>query len=208
MVAKFLLSTSLIALLLWPLAALTHDDMGRLTKPIALENVDLRLHDGRETDLHSLTEGKVTALQLIFTTCTTVCPIQGATFGLFAEHMKDETLPFQLLSISIDANYDTPEDLATWKARHYDGPGWTLGVTDFMSTQRLVDNLMTSISGNLMDDSPVPSSPDQRPSETDHHGANVVFIGPDGRIIYRSYDYPSSDVLHDILRELSDTVRD
>lgn len=193
--------------IVWCLLSMTpvqaHDDMGPLTKPVPLPNVELRTHDGLTTDLHALTNGRVTALQLIFTTCTTVCPIQGATFGFLAEDMNTAATPFQLLSISIDANYDTPEDLAAWRAQHYDGEGWTLAVADFFATHELVDSLLLSISGMPMHDSPVPDSPDERPSETDHHGAGVMFIGPDSHIVYRSYDYPSSGDIKDILDRLS-----
>lgn len=203
MLAKVLKVVLLGACLALPETTLAHDDMGPLTKPIPLKNVDLRLHDGTETDLHAITKGKVTALQLIFTTCTTVCPIQGATFAFLAEDIAEDALPFQLLSISIDANYDTPKELAAWRAQHYDGPGWTIGVTDFVSTHELVDSLIQSISGLPMHDTPVPANPEDRPSETDHHGANVMFVGPDSKLVYRSYDYPNSHDLREILRRLS-----
>lgn len=203
MIAAGLKATFTVLMLGLPTCVSAHDDMGPLTKPIPLENVDLRLHDGTETDLHAITKGKITALQLIFTTCTTVCPIQGATFAFLAEDVEKNDLPFQLLSISIDANYDTPKDLAEWRAQHYDGPGWTIGVTDFVSTHQLVDSLILSITGFPMHDSPVPQSPDERPSEADHHGANVMFIGPDSNIVYRSFDYPNSDDLRAILDRLS-----
>lgn len=202
MIAKVLKQFICAGVLLLPLDGFAHDDMGLLQKPVPLKNVEIRTHDGRETDLHTLTSGKITALQMIFTTCTTVCPIQGATFGLLAESIEQGKLPFQLLSISIDASYDTPEDLAKWRARHYDGPGWTIAVSDFHSTHELVDSLLLSVSGHLMHDSPVPETIGEHPSETDHHGSQVMFIGPDSNIVYRSYDYPGSDDLKNILHQL------
>ena len=179
-----------------------HSDMGLLEDPIALSDIALRLHDGTETTLHRLTAGKVTALQLIFTECTTVCPIQGATFGFLAEDLADGDLPFQLFSLSIDANYDTPSDLADWRARHYDGPGWILGVTDFFSTHAFVEEIMASKFGGLIDENPAPSVEGARPSEDNHHGSIVVFIGPGSNVIYRTFNFPEPETLREILNDL------
>lgn len=203
MVAKFIGKFALAVALAAPAIGYAHDDMGLLTKKIPLGNVDLRLHDGTETDLHTITKGKITALQLIFTTCTTVCPIQGAVFAFLAEDIAETETPFQLLSISIDANFDTPDDLALWRAQYYDGPGWYVGVTDFEATHRLVDSLNRSISGLPMHKSPVPASQTERPSEIDHHGANVLFVDSESNLIFRSYDYPDSADLLGILDFLS-----
>src|SRR4051812_22520302 len=70
---------------------------------------DLSLTDqaGRQTALRVLLEGKVSVLQLMFTGCSNVCPIQGALFAGLEPSIR--SLPAtQLLSISIDPLGDSP----------------------------------------------------------------------------------------------------
>jgi protein SCO1/2 len=76
-----------------------------------------------------LIEGKVVAINTIFTTCLTICPIMGL---YFAELQNDELLgdrigrDVNLISISIDPGIDSPERLKAWSQELGAGPGWTL----------------------------------------------------------------------------------
>ena len=64
-----------------------------------------------------LVEGKVVAINTIFTTCLTICPIMGL---YFAELQNNELLggrigrEVNLISISIDPEIDSPERLKAW----------------------------------------------------------------------------------------------
>lgn len=176
--------------------ASAHGDMGLLETPIDLTNITLRLHDGTETTLHDVTDGKITALQMIFTTCSSVCPIQGAIFGAVEDDQEqNKDIPLQLLSISIDAQFDRPEDLAIWRAKHHDGQNWLVAVSDFVSTYKFVDQLMRAEYGGLISDNPAPKKEGERPSETDHHTSSVMFIGPDSKLVYRTLSFPAPDSL-------------
>lgn len=184
-----------------------HGDMGLLETPIDLTNITLRLHDGTETTLHDVTKGKITALQMIFTTCNSVCPIQGAIFGAVAEDLEqNKAVPFQLLSISIDAQFDNPEDLATWRAKYYDGQNWLVAVSDFVSTYKFVDQLLTTEYGHLLDENPVPQKEGERPSESDHHTSIVMFIGPDSKVVYRTLRYPEPDTIRAIASDIRSSL--
>jgi len=76
-----------------------------------------------------LVEGKVVAINTIFTTCLTICPIMGV---YFAELQHDALLgdrigrDVNLISISIDPGIDSPERLKAWSQELGAGPGWTL----------------------------------------------------------------------------------
>ena len=191
------------AFLICPHVVAANSDMGLLETSVPLPDVPIRMHDGSTTSLHTFAQDHVTAVQLIFTTCSTVCPIQGSTFGLVADAKRVRIDNMQLLSISIDANYDKPDDLKQWRAQFYEGEGWMVGVTDFFSTHALVDELLRSVDGNLMSDSPVPSVQTERPDERDHHGSNVFFVGPDAKVLYRSVGFPTNAAIINVLQDLS-----
>ena len=46
-----------------------------------MPSVNLLNQDGNKVNLHEMTHGKVVALNFVFTTCTTICPVMGAQFG-------------------------------------------------------------------------------------------------------------------------------
>jgi cytochrome oxidase Cu insertion factor (SCO1/SenC/PrrC family)/cytochrome c553 len=60
-------------------------------------------------------------LQFIFTTCSTVCPVLGATFAAAQDGLPADA---RLLSISIDPEQDTPARLAEHAARLRAGSRW------------------------------------------------------------------------------------
>lgn len=197
---------AMMALASSPLVS-AHGDMGLLDEPIDLANITLRLHDGTETTLHELTQGKITALQMIFTTCKTVCPIQGAVFGKVANDLERNTVhPFQLLSISIDAEFDMPEDLAAWRDRYYSGQHWLVAVSDPKSTHNFVEQLMASENGGLISDNPVPRISGERPSESSHHGSMVTFIGPDSKAIFRTFRFPEPDTISTVAADIRSSL--
>jgi protein SCO1/2 len=85
---------------------------------------------GKKVHFYSdLVKGKVVAINTVFTTCTTVCPIMGANFARLRNLLGDVAgRRVELISISIDPVADTPERLAEWSSRfsNHPGPGWTL----------------------------------------------------------------------------------
>ena len=85
---------------------------------------------GKKVHFYSdLVKGKVVAINTIFTTCTTVCPIMGANFARLRNLLGEVAgRRVELISISIDPVADTPERLAEWSSRFssHQEPGWTL----------------------------------------------------------------------------------
>ena len=51
--------------------------------------------------------GKIVIVDFFFTTCPTICPIMSRNMGLLQDEFK--TSPVELVSISINPRYDTPE---------------------------------------------------------------------------------------------------
>ena len=71
-----------------------------------------------------LAGGLVTAVQTIFTTCSSTCPTQGQFFATLAARQRVPGL--RCLSLSIDALGDDPPRLAVWQARFGAHPAWRL----------------------------------------------------------------------------------
>ncbi|MGK6309802.1 SCO family protein [Variovorax sp. DT-64] len=72
---------------------------------------------------------------MMFTGCSTVCPIQGALFAALQAAMAAEHSPtLRLLSLSIDPLADDPAALSAWLRRFGAGPAWSAAVP---TTRRL-----------------------------------------------------------------------
>lgn len=65
------------------------------------------------------------ALNFIFTTCTTICPVMTATFVQMQRELGDDAGRVHLVSISIDPEYDRPEVLDAYATQFQAGGNWT-----------------------------------------------------------------------------------
>ncbi|HET9228135.1 MAG TPA: SCO family protein [Thermoanaerobaculia bacterium] len=106
-------------------------------KPLRISIPDVQLvdQDGRAVRFPDLIKDRVVAVNFIFTTCTTVCPPMGATFGRLLKDRPD----VHLISVSVDPRTDTPERLKAWAAKFGAGPGWTLVTGDAAQVRKLLD---------------------------------------------------------------------
>jgi protein SCO1/2 len=89
---------------------------------------DVKLIDefGKPVALRTLLSGDhPVAVNFIFTTCTTICPVMTATFAQMRKELGDEADRIQLVSITIDPEHDTPSVLASY-AEKFDAKttGW------------------------------------------------------------------------------------
>lgn len=66
------------------------------------------------------------ALNFIFTTCTTICPVMTATFSRVRKALGPDSDRLDMVSISIDPEYDRPAVLKDYAAKfHADPEHWT-----------------------------------------------------------------------------------
>jgi protein SCO1/2 len=122
-----------------PAPAFKSQALGGLTLP----DVTLHDQDGNEVRFVSdLVAGKVVAVNFIFTTCTTVCPPMGATFGKLQELLGATAGgEVEMISVSVDPVVDTPQRLKAWSDRFGRQPGWTLLTGDKPTIDRLLKAL-------------------------------------------------------------------
>ena len=95
---------------------------------MSIPDTALRDQDGREVRFYSdLVEGRVVAMNFIFTTCTTICPPMGANFSKLQKLMGERVgNDFEMISVSVDPAVDTPARLKAWAAKFGRREGWTL----------------------------------------------------------------------------------
>ena len=105
-----------------------------------LPDVTLLDQEGRSVSLREVLErpGPV-AVDFVFTTCTTICPVMTATFSKMRRELESDGTPPHLVSISIDPEYDRPERLREYAAKFRTGPDWT-----FLTGSR--DDVKTALS--------------------------------------------------------------
>jgi len=100
-------------------------DYGRTEARYAVPSLELRDRHGARVRLEEvLAAGRPVLLQFIFTSCATICPVMSATFARAQEALRDVHPDTRLVSVSIDPEYDTPERLRAYAARHQAGENW------------------------------------------------------------------------------------
>lgn len=123
----------------WLGSAQAHDGLGPVSPPLPAPPLPLTLHDGRHTRLPVLLQGRVTALQLMFTTCSATCPLQGAVFAALQARMGTAAPSAQLLSVTIDPLNDDARALAQWRRRFQAGPNWLAAAPPVRHADVLLD---------------------------------------------------------------------
>ena len=98
------------------------------TVPAPIPDVKVLDQNGKALHFYSdLVRGKVVVINFVFTTCTTICPPLGATFGKLQKNLGERLgKDVFLISISVDPATDTPERLRAWGAQFGAKRGWTL----------------------------------------------------------------------------------
>ncbi|HYI12329.1 MAG TPA: SCO family protein [Thermoanaerobaculia bacterium] len=96
-------------------------------RAFTVPDVEVQTQAGESLHFYrDLVQGKVVAMNFVFTSCTTVCPTMGATFARVQKMLGERGSEVALISVSIDPANDTPERLAAWSQRLGGKPGWTL----------------------------------------------------------------------------------
>ena len=104
----------------------------RSVEKYSVPDVTLVNQDGKKVKLAALiNSGKPVMLDFIYGTCTTICPVLSAGFTNFQNKMGQDAQKVQLISITIDPEYDTPAVLKDYLKRFRAKPGW-----DFLTGSR------------------------------------------------------------------------
>lgn len=118
---------------------------------------DVQLIDetGAAMTLRSLLDtDQPVALNFIFTTCTTICPVMTATFAQMQRELGDAAKQLRLVSVSIDPEYDRPDILQAYARQFQAGEGWTFLTGDSADIVRVMQSFDT-YAGSKMNHQPV-----------------------------------------------------
>ena len=170
------------------------EDMPAKTPASELRIPDVQVVDqnGRKVNFYSdLIKGKLVVVNLIYTTCTSICPLHGASFArlqtLLGQRLGKEVY---LVSVTIDPATDTPDRLKAWGAKFGAQPGWTL-VT---GNKGEIEDIVKAFSGEL-------------PNRADHSPVAYMINDPK-RIRIRAYGLGDSAKWSQLMAELSSVTND
>ncbi len=159
-------------------------DHGRVVPPVPIPDFAVRGADGAPARLARLLQGRVTALHLMFTGCSSVCPIQGVIFERVQTLLPDQAeRGIQLLSLSIDPQADTPRAMQAWLQRFDAHAGWTAVVPQSADLGRLLELF------------------GQGRNAVDNHVTQVNIINRRGELVFRTEPLPSADSVAELLKK-------
>lgn len=165
------------------LAAAPGGDHGRINPPVPAPDLKLVRHDGISTTLFDLMNHRITAVQLMFTSCTTTCPIQGAIFARVQKLIPDQVRRgIQLVSLSVDPAHDTPAVLKAWLRKFSSRPGWVAAAPELVDVERLRD-----FAGR-----------GRNPS--DNHSTQIQLFNREAQLVWRTGELPAAEEIAALLR--------
>jgi protein SCO1/2 len=164
-------------------AVLVAADHGRIDPPVPIPDIPVRrAGDGASAGLAGLLRGWATALHLMFTGCSSVCPIQGAIFERVQDLLPDQQARgIQLMSLSIDPLGDTPRAMREWLKRFDARDGWIAVAPAPKDRDRLLD--LFGAGRNT----------------ADSHTTQVNIIDRRANLVFRTPELPSADAIANIL---------
>lgn len=125
-VKKSIIMTALMSLVLLPIYSMADEDphaqhkamvkntesFKRSTQNYNLPDLKLLKKNGEKISVSELFDkDKTVMVNFIFTTCNTICPIMSGTFSQVDKELDKLDQNFELISISIDPEFDTPREL-------------------------------------------------------------------------------------------------
>lgn len=118
-------------------------DVQQIARGLVVPEVTLVNQDGERLPFHSgLVQGKIVAINFIFTTCKGICPPMSANFAQLQNQLGDRVGDnVALISVSVDPTVDTPERLKAWREKFGGGPGWTLLTGDKQDVDRVLKEM-------------------------------------------------------------------
>jgi len=106
----------------WPSPTVAADGPDRSHFP----NIELITQDGKKVHFYDdLIKGKIVAIDLIYTHCKDMCPLETARLAQVQRLLGDRVgKDIFFYSISIDPERDTPAELAAFAEKYHAKPGW------------------------------------------------------------------------------------
>jgi len=146
---------------------------------VRLLDLDVTDQDGRSRRFASDVVGdRVVAVNFIFTTCPSICPIQSAIFASLQKELGERLgREVGLVSVSIDPKTDVPGRLRAYGERYHARPGWTWVTGDKQS----IDQILVALGAYS--------------SAVEEHSATILVGDPTAGAWTRFYGFPKPSAL-------------
>jgi len=120
----------------------------RTIEKYTIPDVVLIDQDGNKVRLKKLLEAEQpVAVDFIYATCTTICPILSAGYANLQRKLGTDTTKVNLVSITIDPENDTPALLKEYLGKYQAKPGW-----EFLTGSRAdIDRVMKAFDAYFRD---------------------------------------------------------
>jgi protein SCO1/2 len=106
--------------------------------------------DGRRLSFYSdLVKGRTVAINFVFTSCATICPMLAANFRKTQQELGETEGSVRLISVSVDPGTDTPERLKHFADQYHAGPNWSLVTGDKAAIDGLLNALGVPVRDKL-----------------------------------------------------------
>ena len=156
-----------------------------------IADFEFTTQDNQSLSLEDL-EGEWWIADFIFTNCTSVCLPMTHNMSILQTKLNEENIDAQLVSFSVDPDYDSPEVLKEY-AEEYDADlsNWSfLTGYDFQTIKELSIKSFRSL-----------VQAPERGSDQVSHGTGFMLVTPEGKLI-KSYDGLSAGDMDLIVEDL------
>ncbi|MDB5811714.1 MAG: Cytochrome oxidase biosis protein Sco1/SenC/PrrC, putative copper metallochaperone [Betaproteobacteria bacterium] len=97
----------------------------RTEVPYKVPPVTLVREDGARVAFPGvLDDGRPVLLDFVFTSCTSICPVTSHVFSQFQDKLGKERDKVNMVSISIDPEFDTPKRMTEYAKKYNASPQW------------------------------------------------------------------------------------
>lgn len=120
-----------------------------------LPKLSLVRQDGTRVELaRALGDGRPVVMNFIYTSCTAICPVTSQIFADFRAKLGADAKGVNVVSISIDPDYDTPQRLATYAGHFEADQNWSF-YTGTLKDSVEVQKAFNTFRGDKMNHAPV-----------------------------------------------------
>jgi protein SCO1/2 len=163
-----------------------HGSVGYVTTKIVMPPSILVSMQNKNFTLADVLAGRITAVQFMFTSCSSICPVQGATFSELQHLLGDRNgNSMQLLSLSIDALGDDAPALKNWLLKFGAGQRWRAGALTASSV------------------APAYAVLDESADPAYRHSSKVYIFDATGRLVWRTGEFPRAKEIAKVMENIA-----
>ena len=158
-----------------------------------IQDFEFTTQDNTQLSLQDL-EGKWWLADFMYTNCTLVCPSMTSNMVKVQKKLKEEDLDVQIISFSVDPNYDSPNVLKEYAIEYEaDLSNWYfLTGYDF---ETIKDLSINSFQTMLQEGTP------ENENDLIAHSTSFFLINPNGELI-KKYDGMGTQQVDEIIEDL------